>query len=586
MAQTDGGWCTVSVHDVGADMLGRVLSAHDGGADGWASGACARRRRRQWLGERCLRKMVAQTRDSADWCLRERRRRHMCSSQYRASPPYTAVSPSRAFVFSTADSRMTMDLPSVSYLMQLGVSRCIKRISPLHHHDHGHRRRIGNLFCEVEDRANLIWRMCDSFPLRSDHDELGGDRLRETMAQTVGARYLRTTGAQTGEVNGACARWRRRHAIQRTGACARGGADMYIVNGTHWNPLSSFEVPTVLHCSVSTLCGFALQMPSTGFALVEVVPLAVSDVRDGGSSVPAYDGGADRGGEWCLRKTAAQAGEANGVCARWRRRHTWLGERCLRKMAAQARDSADWCLRERWRRHHPRRTPGYTVHQLIWPNCSSGSRTFPSCTGSSPFRTLETVGAQYLRTTGAQTGEVNGACARRRRRLGRRTVSAQDGGAGTHGWANGACARWRRGHAIQRTGACARGGADICVPHGTAHLLRTPLARRFGRSLTAKSHMSKICVPHGIAHLLRTPLARRFGRSSSPDREVPHVKNMCSSQFRASPPCTASSSSRAFVPAQLTAGHASKSSIYTPQVLPSLYDLETQGRTGWGLSMT
>ncbi|KAJ7019619.1 hypothetical protein C8F04DRAFT_1276077 [Mycena alexandri] len=358
MAQTDGGWCTVSVHDVGADMLGRVLSAHDGGADGWASGVCARRRCRQWLGERCLRKMAAQTRDSADCfevptillphiyppCLAGHLSRpfvagavdrgicvkklnfysasssecdfvltnlissQMCSSQYRASPPYTAVSPSRAFVFmiSTADSRMTMDLPSM-------------RSSGSHTYPP---------YTAVSPSRAFVFGAADR------RMTLGGDRLRETMAQTVGAQYLRTTGAQTswgewclrttgaqaGEANGVCARWRRRHTwlgercLRKMAAQARDSAD--------WCLRESFEVPTVMYRS----------------------SLAFSDVRDGGSSVPAYDGGADRGGEWCLRKTAAQAGEANGVCARWRRRHTWLGEQCLRKMAAQARDSADWCL--------------------------------------------------------------------------------------------------------------------------------------------------------------------------------------------------------------------------------------------------
>ncbi|KAJ7038726.1 hypothetical protein C8F04DRAFT_1179403 [Mycena alexandri] len=51
------------------------------------------------------------------------------------------------------------------------------------------------------------------------------------------------------------------------------------------------------------------------------------------------------------------------------------------------------------------------------------------------------------------------------------------------------------------------------------------------------------------AHFLCAPVARRFGRSSSADhdREVPHVKSMCSSQSRPYPPCTSGSSSPAFL---------------------------------------
>ncbi|KAJ7016987.1 hypothetical protein C8F04DRAFT_1280276 [Mycena alexandri] len=236
MAQTDGGWCTVSVHDVGADMLGRVLSAHDGGADGWASGVCARRRCRQWLGERCLRKMAAQTRDSADWlphiyppCLAGHLSRpfvagavdrgicvkklnfysasssecdfvltnlissQMCSSQYRASPPYTAVSPSRAFVFmiSTADSRMTMDLPSM-------------RSSGSHTYPP---------YTAVSPSRAFVFGAADR------RMTLGGDRLRETMAQTVGAQYLRWGGERCLRKMAAQA-----HMVGRTVPAQDGGA--------------------------------------------------------------------------------------------------------------------------------------------------------------------------------------------------------------------------------------------------------------------------------------------------------------------------------------------------------------------------
>ncbi|KAJ7038715.1 hypothetical protein C8F04DRAFT_1255637 [Mycena alexandri] len=470
MAQTDGGWCTVSVHDVGADMLGRVLSAHDG----------AGRRR---MGEWCLRKTAAQAvvgrtvpaqdggADTRFSGLQLRGPHYsvstvcgfalqmpstgfalvevvpMCSSQYRASPPYTAVSPSRAFVFSTADSRMTMDLPSM-------------RSSGSHTYPP---------YTAVSPYRAFVFGAADPDDGILSHAAgrlaLGGDRLRETMAQTGGSSVpaydggadrggewcLRKTAAQAGEANGVCARWRRRHTwlgercLRKMAAQARDSADC-------------FEVPTVLHCSVSTLCGFALQMPSTGFALVEhprrtpgytVHQLIWPNCSSGSRTFPSCTGsspfrtfetvGAQYlrwGGERCLRKMAAQAhmvgrtvpAQDGGAGTRFSglvlAREQLRGPHCYVSVVcgfALQMPSTGFALVE-----HPRRTPGYTVHQLIWPNCSSGSRTFPSCTGSSPFRTLETVGAQYLHTTGAQTGEM----AAQAHMVGR-TVPAQDGGAGT-----------------------------------------------------------------------------------------------------------------------------------------------------------
>ncbi|KAJ7038744.1 hypothetical protein C8F04DRAFT_1179422 [Mycena alexandri] len=199
-------------------------------------------------------------------------------------------------------------------------------------------------------------------------------------------------------------------------------------------------------------------------------------LADGGSSVPAYDGGADTGGD---QMVSAQDGGAG-----------WGGERCLRKMAAQARmvgrtvPAQDGGAGTRFSGLVLAREAAQNAYNVFpYPPCTSGS--------SSPA---------FL-------------------------VGGTD---------RGTYAKKLNSHSFRASPPC------------TASSSRPFVAGAVDRGIGVKK-LNLYSANVFLTYRASPPYTASSPFRAFPDREVPHVKNMCSLRSCAYHPCSAGHSSRAFV---------------------------------------